>query len=429
MIADYTNQDLSLDAGNGACWSSDVNAIHVPCGFATSGASGLDAKNERYLDSKANATDSSTWLSSHASVEDLDVAATDLKVATNTLQAALANWEECIQSEEEHLRQNARAQYNFNSFEKSQLSQPMSGGTFLGQDLLKEAIACLGQANATLKDPVSNINADSTAMQGRTQDLETMLGVTMQSLSVLLQAQTEQAEVVNAASAVGMSPFLPALPPGWDSQALPGQMTEMPYHQHPDNYWWGAAARPGPKSPLNAGTPGGKGNRSGPKPATIINGVRPRGVGKMGEGDNPQAVPQQTPHNGETLRSHLRSLIDVDSNRVLIARKINRLGFGSPAALEEHFSWYGKVEKVLVAHSLVKSDSGSMPRLRPSGLGFIVMAKNEEAQAILDVGTEQMVRGCVVRVQPFERRMTEAAAAGDGEECDDAATPTADAGS
>jgi hypothetical protein len=115
----------------------------------------------------------------------------------------------------------------------------------------------------------------------------------------------------------------------------------------------------------------------------------------------------------ETLRMHLRSLVNVDSGRVLIVRKINRLGFASQAALLEHFSWYGVVERVLVAHSRVKStsaaDKGASPvssRLRPSGLGFLVMSRVEDAQAILANGSEQPVNGIMVRIQQFQRQVT-----------------------
>lgn len=122
----------------------------------------------------------------------------------------------------------------------------------------------------------------------------------------------------------------------------------------------------------------------------------------------------QSPAHCETLRMHLRSLLKVESNRVLIVRKINRLGFASPQALSDHYSWYGRVERVLVAHSRVKSGnnagitSTNMPsRLRPSGLGFVVMSTVEEADTILAQGPEQVVCGAVIRVQRFERRMVE----------------------
>lgn len=136
----------------------------------------------------------------------------------------------------------------------------------------------------------------------------------------------------------------------------------------------------------------------------------PKKRNTMAQGGGAQAIqgappPEQT---GETLRMHLRSLLHVESSRVLIVRKINRLSFSSPAILKEHFSWYGNVEQVLVAHSRVKSGSGQagiVSRLRPSGLGFVVMSQTVDAEAILAQGPEQQVCGTLIRVQKFERRM------------------------
>eukprot|EP00438_Fugacium_kawagutii_P030449 Skav210846 [mRNA] locus=scaffold2829:25669:27201:- [translate_table: standard] len=126
--------------------------------------------------------------------------------------------------------------------------------------------------------------------------------------------------------------------------------------------------------------------------------------------DGPVSAGPHDSHSGDTLRMHLRSLLQVDSSRVLIVRKINRLGFASPTVLREHFSWYGTVENVLVAHSRVKSGGGQagiVSRLRPSGLGFVVMSKGEEAEKILAEGSEQQVSSTIIRVQRFERRMSE----------------------
>jgi hypothetical protein len=106
----------------------------------------------------------------------------------------------------------------------------------------------------------------------------------------------------------------------------------------------------------------------------------------------------------ETLRTHLRDLQKVEPERVVLVRKINRLGFQSPAVLESHYSSYGKVERILVAHSHVKSQNRRFAaRLRPSGLGFVVMSKKCEVEAILLAGEEQMVAGIMIRVQRFNR--------------------------
>jgi hypothetical protein len=117
----------------------------------------------------------------------------------------------------------------------------------------------------------------------------------------------------------------------------------------------------------------------------------------------PQAAPPGAEE--ETLRSHLRDLQTVDSSRILLLRKINRLGFDSPRMLEDHYKNYGCVERVLVAHSHVKSPYRRyVKRLRPSGLGFVVMSTIAEVDAILADGAEQLVAGALIKVQRFERR-------------------------
>jgi len=107
----------------------------------------------------------------------------------------------------------------------------------------------------------------------------------------------------------------------------------------------------------------------------------------------------------DTLRSHLRSLQDVDSRRVVQVRKISKLGFQSGAALESHYSAFGRVECVRVAFSHVKPQStGLAVRVRPSGLGFVVMSSIEEAELILNAGENQVVNGVEVLVRPYEVR-------------------------
>mmetsp|Transcript_102587 Transcript_102587/g.203633 ORF Transcript_102587/g.203633 Transcript_102587/m.203633 type:complete len:415 (+) Transcript_102587:127-1371(+) len=124
-----------------------------------------------------------------------------------------------------------------------------------------------------------------------------------------------------------------------------------------------------------------------------------------------QADPPKKPP-ADTLRAHLQSLVKIDSGRIIIVRKINRLGFASPSVLTAHYSRVGIVDRVLVAHSRVKHacqwkvEPSDAQRLRPSGLGFVVMSKVSEAEAIFAQGVEQMVGGTVIRIQRFERRAT-----------------------
>jgi hypothetical protein len=133
--------------------------------------------------------------------------------------------------------------------------------------------------------------------------------------------------------------------------------------------------------------------------------------------------------HGDTLKMHFQTLQTKDPGQVLIARKLNHLGFESPAVLKQHFSVYGTVEEVLVTHSRVRChSSASGVRTRPASFGFIVMGSVDEAKMILAQGSLQTVQGVTVSISPFEQRscgrgksMSED---GDQKEGDDEATAT-----
>jgi hypothetical protein len=106
---------------------------------------------------------------------------------------------------------------------------------------------------------------------------------------------------------------------------------------------------------------------------------------------------------GETLRTHLEVLANEDPNRILIVRRINRLGFDSPVHLEEKFSEFGTVNRVFVAHSRVKpSTKRPVPRVRPAGLGFVLMESTEDAHKIASVGPQMMINNVSVEVKLYE---------------------------
>jgi len=99
----------------------------------------------------------------------------------------------------------------------------------------------------------------------------------------------------------------------------------------------------------------------------------------------------ETPASGgvdNSLRANLEILQTMDCNRIVQVRKINRLGFQSVEVLEEHFTKYGKVDRVLVSHCYAKTRN---LRYRPSGLGFVVMSEPAEVQKILAEGPELQI--------------------------------------
>lgn len=126
------------------------------------------------------------------------------------------------------------------------------------------------------------------------------------------------------------------------------------------------------------------------------------------EAENPLRKESGVPdleNNGGTLRIHLQSLQEEDSKNVLILRKINKLGFESPELLESYFSEFGDVKRVLVAHSHVKpSNRRSRSRVRPAGLGFVVMGSRADIDAVLCMGEQHLVNGIDIQVQSYEQR-------------------------
>jgi len=103
-----------------------------------------------------------------------------------------------------------------------------------------------------------------------------------------------------------------------------------------------------------------------------------------------------------SLRQDLELLKQRNPENVIIVRKIKKLGFESPQLLDEHFSQYGHVKELLVAHSHVKP-TAKRPngRVRPAALGFVVMGDEEAAQNAFKAGAEQMICGCIVELAPF----------------------------
>lgn len=127
----------------------------------------------------------------------------------------------------------------------------------------------------------------------------------------------------------------------------------------------------------------------------------------------PQTFQQQqqpgTQVQAMTLSMSLQLLSKEDPDTLFIVRRINKLGFKAARKLKTHFSAYGQVLRVLVAHSTVKFGDSQQHqwRRRPSSLGFIHMSLTESVRRVLASGTEHEVDGCLIRVQRFERQKGE----------------------
>lgn len=130
----------------------------------------------------------------------------------------------------------------------------------------------------------------------------------------------------------------------------------------------------------------------------------------------------------QTLSSSLQQLVHQDPNTLFIVRRINKLGFKASKKLKQFFSSFGVVANVLCAHSTVRKSQWdpktTYTHRRPSSLGFVQMSTAEAVLQIL-LNENYEVDGCPIKVQKFERKHGEEAAAdalaaeGDGQHQDD----------
>jgi hypothetical protein len=105
------------------------------------------------------------------------------------------------------------------------------------------------------------------------------------------------------------------------------------------------------------------------------------------------------------IATQLSELQSEDPEKIVIVKKINRLGFDSPGVLTKHFGQFGRVEKVLLSNAHSKTpDFSPKVRLRPSGIGFLVFESPEVAARVVAEGQTQMINGFEVIVRAFERR-------------------------
>lgn len=106
----------------------------------------------------------------------------------------------------------------------------------------------------------------------------------------------------------------------------------------------------------------------------------------------------------QTLRGYLEELRSEDPRCIFIVRRINKLGFRSKSALESHYSKFGKVLQVCVAHSKVKPlpNSGQTARTRPGNFGLVVMQSPAAVKKVLDKGSTHSIDGVEVSVHKYQ---------------------------
>merc|ERR1719324_1477955 len=105
------------------------------------------------------------------------------------------------------------------------------------------------------------------------------------------------------------------------------------------------------------------------------------------------------------IATHLNELQEEDPSKIVIVRKINRLGFDSAEILKAHFERFGPVNKVRLSNAHAKQPGNSFRfRVRPSGIAFLLFEDAEAAAKALAAGDSQIIANVEVFVRGFERR-------------------------
>lgn len=116
----------------------------------------------------------------------------------------------------------------------------------------------------------------------------------------------------------------------------------------------------------------------------------------------PVEVPTAKSPAGPTLRAVFKDLHDHDADCVIKLRRLQQLDHASAEhLLRRHFEQFGVVEQVWIVYSQIKANRSTVPRCKPSGLGFILMRSPEDVNASLQNGVEQNVGGFRIAVERF----------------------------
>lgn len=103
------------------------------------------------------------------------------------------------------------------------------------------------------------------------------------------------------------------------------------------------------------------------------------------------------------VASNLSYLESKDEACVVAIKKITKLGLNASEALRYHFEQWGPVDDILFSTEPVNGAPADLRggRIRPPGIGWIVMKNAVDAQQVLSHGEVQIVNAIQIRVLPF----------------------------
>mmetsp|Transcript_72420 Transcript_72420/g.199717 ORF Transcript_72420/g.199717 Transcript_72420/m.199717 type:complete len:529 (-) Transcript_72420:81-1667(-) len=210
----------------------------------------------------------------------------------------------------------------------------------------------------------------------------------------------------SVAAAAGHAPLMPpaTVPPSAPA-AAPAAQPELPMSAP-------VAARLPPLPPAAATL------LPAPMPLPALQPVGPESPvpAALVEEPSPMAAGQASGHLEEVLQPlrdllhfHQKALHHEDPACIIIVQQINRLGHRSREVLRQHYSQYGEVACIHIAQSKIRANrySDRPSRARPGGLGLIVMKRPEAVERILAPGEPQRIAGHEIRVERFQRPVSQ----------------------
>jgi len=112
------------------------------------------------------------------------------------------------------------------------------------------------------------------------------------------------------------------------------------------------------------------------------------------------------------LATQLKNLEEEDADCIVHVRQIHKLGFESSEVLQEYCEQFGPVKRVALSNAHEKLGGAPFPvRVRPSGIGFVVMQTREDAAAVLAAGSIQLIQGVKIMFRRFFAKETPASPA------------------
>ncbi len=141
--------------------------------------------------------------------------------------------------------------------------------------------------------------------------------------------------------------------------------------------------------------------------------IPPRDTGPPiahGSTSSPVSPPVTSSAGDDPLPQVLHALDGEEDERIVVVRRITKLGFKSSRIIKTKFQEFGWVVKnvvLLPSRSRLFSQGNAPPNItlghsRPSSMGFVVLASEKSAKECLAVGSID-IEGVNVLIQPFVR--------------------------